>query len=182
MEQINIKLLKTARNYASALFETALPQNISDSVMNDINLIADTVKENNELQKFLNNPVIKTDDKKSALKEIFENKINLITLNFLFLLADNSRFDAVQEIRKEYKELTDKSRNLVLVKAISAVSVKDYLKQKLKAKLESILYKNVEIQYEINPEIIGGLILEVNGKTIDNSVYTQLKNIKKQLI
>ena len=60
--------------------------------------------------------------------------------------------------------------------------MKDFLKEKLKRKLEEKLSKQVEIEYSINPEIVGGMIVELDGKTIDNSVATKLKNIKKQLI
>lgn len=60
--------------------------------------------------------------------------------------------------------------------------MKDYLKERLQNKLEEKLSKRVEIVYSIDPEIVGGMIVEVEGKTIDNSVVTKLKNIKKQLI
>ena len=102
-------------------------------------------------------------------------------MNCLYLLADNSRFDIFEEIECELKELEKEKNNLVTVKAISAIEIKDYLKEKLINKLQTILSKRVEVEYSVNPSIIGGLILEVNGKTIDSSVETKLKNIKKQL-
>ena len=182
MEKVNVKLIKTSKNYAAALFETAYNQGIAENVLNDLALISETISENSELETFLDKPVIKTDDKKSAVYEIFNGKINQITMNLLFVLADNARFDAVYNIKNEYKDLFDESRNTTIVKATSAVEMKDYLKEKLKAKLENLLSKNVEIQYEINSDIIGGLIVEVNGTTIDNSVRTRLKNIRKQII
>lgn len=182
MEKVNIKLLKTSRNYAAALFETAEKQNATNSVLNDIDLISKTLFENSNLNDFLKNPIIDLKDKKSAIEEIFNEKILKISKNFLLLLADNSRFDIFFDIEKEYKNLIDKSNNKVVVKAVSAIPVKDYLKYKLQSKLEFLLSKKVEIQYEINPEIIGGLIIETEGKVIDNSVQTQLNKIKKQLI
>ncbi|MBQ2644920.1 ATP synthase F1 subunit delta [bacterium] len=182
MEKINIKLLKTSKSYASALFETAKKQQIEDSVLTDINFIAKTIEENSNLSSFLNNPIIKIEDKKSVMTEIFGNKISNITQNFLLLLADNSRYGVIYDIQREYKELINRNKNIIFVKAVSAIEIKDYLKEKLKRKIESIIDKNAEISYEINPDIIGGLVIEIDGKTIDNSVQTQLKNIKKQLI
>ena len=182
MEKVNIKLLKTSKNYAAALFETAQSGNVTEKVFDDIKLITETVNNNPELRQFLNNPIIKSEDKKSAVSEIFETKIHPYTHNFLLLIADNGRFEILSDICTEYKELLDKSKNVVHVKAVSAVEMKDYLKEKLKAKIESIMNKNAEIHYEINPEIIGGLIIETEGKTIDSSVLSQLRNIKKQMI
>ena len=129
----------------------------------------------------MTNPIITADDKKDAIKQIFGNDYLDITMNFLYLLADNSRFDIFEEIECELKELEKEKNNLVTVKAISAIEIKDYLKEKLINKLQTILSKRVEVEYSVNPSIIGGLILEVNGKTIDSSVETKLKNIKKQL-
>ncbi|MCR5261334.1 MAG: ATP synthase F1 subunit delta [Candidatus Gastranaerophilales bacterium] len=182
MEKTNIKLLKTSKNYAAALFETAQSHNAEETVFSDIKLVTETILSNKELQQFLKNPVIKVEDKKSAVTEIFDGKLQNFTQNLLLLLADNARFELLSDICSEYRELMDKSKNIVHVKAVSAVEIKEHLKEKLKTKIESIMKKNAEIQYEINPEIIGGLIIEAEGKTIDSSVLTQLKNIKKQMI
>lgn len=182
MKNINIKTLKTSRNYATALFETALSQNAENIVFSDISLVEETVNENAELEKFLNNPIIKAEDKKSALIQIFGSKISQISQNFIFLLADNSRFDAITEIVNEYKNLKDLNNNIKVIKAVTAVDMNSYLKDKLKNKLESMLNSKVEIEYKTDSEIVGGLIVEIDGKIIDNSVLTQLNKIKKQII
>ena len=182
MEKINVKLIKIAKKYAQALFEVTEKNTVTDSVISDVDLIVMTIKENIELYNFLTNPVVTVIDKKSALKEIFEGKIKEESLNLLFVLADNMRFDAIEEIKKAYIELVNQTKNVLIVRAVSAINIKEHLKDKLKGKLERILSKQVEINYEINPQIIGGLILDVDGKTIDNSILTQLKNMKKQII
>lgn len=182
MEKVNSKIIKTARKYAEALFDVAINNDATDSVLNDIILLSDTINESNELNVFLNNPVIEVSDKKSVLQEIFGEKICEYSMNFLLIIADNARFDAIEGIRYEYGNLLNSYKNIVEVKAVSAVEMKDFLKEKLKNKLENLLSKQTEIQYEINPDIIGGLVLELNGKTIDCSIQTQLKNIKKQLM
>lgn len=182
MDKINTKLANTAKKYAEALFEVSEKNDATDSVMNDISLISDTFSENKELGNFMLNPIIKLEDKKDAIKQIFEGKVSETVMNFLYLLADNSRFDAVFEIKNAFVELIKNKQNLVSVKAITAVEMKDYLKEKLQRKLEEKLSKRVEIIYSVTPEIVGGMVIETDGKTIDNSVVTKLKNIKKQLI
>lgn len=151
-------------------------------MLSDINFAVETFKSSQELLDFLDNPVISQKDKKDVLKELFETKISPITLNFLYVLTDNSRFDIIEDIKRELWELERKDSGVVTVKATSAVIIKDYLREKLKTKLEFLLSKQVQIEYEVNPSIIAGLIVEIEGKTIDNSVRTKLKNIKKQLI
>lgn len=182
MDKINSKLANTAKKYAEALFEVTENLNTTNSVIDDVNLISDTFCENSELRTFMSNPIIKLEDKKDAIKQIFEGKVSETAINLLYLLADNSRSDAISEIKNAYIELNNQKQNLMTVKAVTAVEMKDYLKEKLKRKLEEKLSKQVEIEYSIDPEIVGGMIVEIDGKTIDNSVVTKLKNIKKQLI
>ncbi|MGN0004785.1 MAG: ATP synthase F1 subunit delta [Candidatus Gastranaerophilaceae bacterium] len=178
---VNIKNSRTAKKYAEALFETSETQGNTERVLTEISDVRKVFEENSELQRFLTNPIITANDKKDAVKQIFGNDFLEITINFLYLLADNSRFDIFEEIEKELNELEKEKNNLITVKAVSAIEIKDYLKEKLVNKLQTILSKRVEVEYSVNPSIIGGLILEVNGKTVDDSVETKLKNIKKQL-
>lgn len=178
---VNIKNSRTAKKYAEALFETSETQGNTERVLTEISDVRKVFEENSELQRFLTNPIITANDKKDSVKQIFGNDFLEITINFLYLLADNSRFEIFEEIEKELNELEKEKNNLVTVKAVSAIEIKDYLKEKLVNKLQTILSKRVEVEYSVNPSIIGGLILEVNGKTVDNSVETKLKNIKKQL-
>lgn len=182
MNKINTKLEKTAKKYAEALFEVAEKNDATNSVMDDVALVSDTFYENSELCNFLLNPIIKLEDKKDAIKQIFEGKVSEIVMNFLYLLADNSRFDTIYEIKVAFADLIKKKENKITVSAVTAVEMKGFLKEKLKQKLEEKLSKQVEIEYSIDPEIVGGLVVEIEGKTIDNSVVTKLKNIKKQLI
>lgn len=182
MDKINVKLIRTARKYAEALYDIANNQGIAENVSADLNLIAETFEESKALRDFTENPVISQSDKKDAIRQLFENRVSQATMNFLYLLADNSRFDAVFSIKEEFEELKNKNTGVLTAKATTAVVMKDELKEKLKSKLEQKFSKEIKLEYEVTPEIIGGLIVDVDGKTIDSSVLTKIKNIKKQLI
>lgn len=182
MNKINVKLIRTARKYAEALYDIATKQSIVDNVSADLSLVSETFEESQELRNFAENPVISQADKKDAIRQLFENRVSQATMNFLYLLADNSRFDAVSQIKEEFEELKNKNFGIITAKATTAVEMKDELKNKLKTKLEQMFSKEIKLEYAVNPEIIGGLIVDVDGKTIDSSVLTKIKNIKKQLI
>jgi len=177
-----VKITKTSKKYAEALFDTAEKQNIREKVFENLLFIHDTIMSNNELTNFLTSPIINAGDKKDVISKIFENNIEQTTKNFLYLLSDNSRFGLIEEIVEEYRNIFNKVTETVSVKAVTAVDMKDYLKEKLQKKLEEKLQKKVIIDYEVNSEIIAGLVLEIDGTTIDTSVQTKLNNIKKQLV
>ena len=177
-----VKITKTSKKYAEALFDTALKQNVVSKVLDDLLMAENTINSNAELNGFLNSPVVKVNDKKEVVNQLFQQKIEQITLNLLYLLADNSRFSLLNEILEDYKCRYNFVNEIVSVKAVTAVEMKDYLKEKLQQKLENKLQKKVIIDYEVDTEIIAGLVLEIDGTTIDSSVQTKLKNIKKQII
>ena len=176
------KITKTSKKYAEALFDTAEKQNLTVKVLDDLSLIIENIKTNNDLFNFLDSPIININDKKDVINKIFGDNIENISVNFLYLLSDNSRYELLEEIIEEYRNLFNKSNEIISVKAVTAVDMKDYLKEKLQQKLENKLQKKVVIEYEVNSEIIAGLVLEVDGTTIDTSVQTKLNNIKKQIV
>lgn len=179
---VNIQQIKASKKYAEALFDIAQRYDKAEAVFLDLKTVSDIFGSSSELHNFFENPIISQKDKKDVLKELFETKIEQITLNFLYLLTDNYKIDLLPDIVLKFNELKLKSQEIITVKAISAVIMKDFLKEKLKNKLESLLSKKVQIEYEVKKEIIAGLIVEIEGKTIDDSVLRKIKNIKKQLI
>ena len=177
-----VKITKTAKKYADALFETAQKQNLVEKVFADLSLIAETLGQSQDLFSFLDSMVVSSEDKKDVVQKVFGDNIENITKNFLYLLSDNSRYEILNEIIEEYKNIFNEANRITSVRAVTAVDMKDYLKEKLKQKLENKLQKQVVIDYEVDSSIIAGLVLEVDGKTIDTSVQTKLNNIKKQII
>lgn len=179
---VNTQQIKTSKKYAEALFDIAQKYNKTDIVLSNLHTVADAFGSSRELCNFFANPIITNKDKKDVIKELFETRTEQITLNFLYLLTDNYKMDLLPDIALKFNEIKLDKQEIITVKAISAVIMKDFLKEKLKNKLESLLSKKVEIEYEVKAEIIAGLIVEIEGKTIDNSVLRKIKNIKKQLI
>lgn len=182
MANIDVKQIKIARRYAEALIETSSASNKLQSVFENLKLIESVLNENAELKSFLENPVISHSDKKDVIVVIFNENVDDSVQNLLFLLIDNNRFNLFEGVVVAFSDKLNEINNILKVKIISAVEVSEELKNTLVQKLENKISKKVVPEYEINPEIIAGLIIEVNDKTIDTSLKTKLNNLRKQLI
>lgn len=182
MANIDVKQIRIAKRYSEALFETALETNELQKVCDELGFIQETLLASVDLKEFLENPVITNADKKDVINKIFTGKVCTIVLNFLILLVDNSRFNIFDSVLSEYLNRMDKVNNIVKAKVVSAVELEEVAKTRLIEKLERKISKKVVANYEIKPEIIAGLIIEINDKTIDTSLKTKLNSIKKQLI
>ncbi len=182
MGKNNTKEIRTAKKYSEALYDVGERQGKISDINTDLKFVAQTINSNEELENFFKNPVITLNDKKDVINQLFREKINETTINFLYILVDNGRIEILTIIADEFEKLIKEKTGITVVKAISAVEIKGYLKEKLENKIEQMIGKKVQIEYEIKPEIIAGLIVEIEGKTLDNSIRTRIKNIKKQLI
>lgn len=181
MDKVDVKQIKPAKSYTNALYETAKEMNSSEKVLKELEYIVEIIDKNSELKTFFFNPVVTKDDKKEVLRKVFEGIISSNSMNFLLLLADNGRFDLIETILSEYTKKVDKELNIEKPCVISAIELSEEYKQKITQKLESKLNATVIPSYRVEPEIIGGLIIEARDKTIDFSLRTKFKNMTKEL-
>ena len=170
VKNIDNKLLPIAKRYSDALIEVARNKNELDTVYSDLQAVSEALNSVDELKKFLAHPVIPHADKKEVLKNIFEGKINTDTLNLIYILSEKNKTNLVDTILYCFEQSMDEAKNILKVGVVSAVEIDD-------AKLK----KSVKFDFEINPDIIAGLILKINDKTIDGSMAAKLEGFKKLL-
>lgn len=183
MKKVDIKQIKAAKNYSNALYETSKEQGRSEKVLSELEYIVDLINKNSQLKEFLENPVVTREDKKNVLMQVFDGVIGKITMDFLMLLNENLRLDILESVLYQYSNIIDKELNIERPCIISAIDLSEEYRniiiQKLSAKLGGA---KVMPKFEVEPDIIGGLIIEAKDKTIDFSLRTKFKNMTKQLI
>lgn len=181
VNDIDNKLIPLAKRYSDALIEVAKNKNELDEVFSDLNTVVEAIGSVKELKDFLSHPVIPQSEKKDVVKSVFEGKIQEDTLNLLNILIEKNKMKLINTILYCFNESADEAKNILKVNVISAVKVDEDLTSKLKEKLENKLHKNVKFDFEINPDIIAGLVLKINDKTIDGSMASKLQGFKKSM-
>lgn len=185
MTQAQSKYTLIAKRYADALIEMVGEMTDAESsyekISSDLNVVKEIFNHSKDLKDFLENPIISDDDKKSVLKKVFSSEIKPKMLNFLKVLVDKNRFEAFDEIVKEYNEILDEINNISRFRVTSAVNMTEEAKKRLKEKLESKLGVNVVLDFDINPEIIAGLVIKMGDNIIDTSLKQKLEDMKKAI-
>ena len=171
---------RAAIRYAKAILSFALEQQKEVEVNNDMLLVANTIHDSKELQLLLNSPVLKTELKKSALKEIFESKTSPLTIGLINLLIDNKRLPILGEVAKKYNVIFDSLKGIEVAKVTTAIPLTEELNQQVLRKVIEITGKQATIESVINPDIIGGFILRVGDIQYDASVANKLQVLKRQ--
>ena len=171
-----------SKRYSDALVQLAESNKLGyEKISLDLNVIENTLAQSLDLNEFLNNPLISVEDKKDVIIKVFSNEVDELIVNFLKVLVDKDRFSAFKEITITFKETLDKVNKIKRVKVTSAVNLAEDTKNRLKAKLEEKMQKAVVLDWEINPNIIAGLVIQMGDNIIDTSLKQKLEDLSKNI-
>lgn len=181
MKITDVKNSLIAKKYANALFEMAKEGNCVQKANEDLIFVVETIITNEELKKFIYSPLIKKEDKKDVIERLFSTHIDKISLDFLKILADCGRIDVIEEILNQFTKVFDEENNIVKPVITSAVELTEVQKINIISKLQNKLSKNIQPEYVVNADIIGGLIIDIDDRTMDFSLKSKFDNMHKQL-
>ena len=176
-KNIDIKNIKVAKRYSHALAQSA--DKDIDEILENLKSINEVIFENQDLRTFFLHPVISLKDKKETLKSALQDKVNILTLNFIETLLDENRFGIFKTIYELFKKEADKIKNKQEVEIISAVDINKKSKKMLEEKLKTKLNKDVVLNYSKNQDILGGFIIKIEDKVIDLSLKTKFETLTK---
>ena len=173
---------RAANRYAKALLDLALEKKQEDVMFNDMQFVAQTVAESNELQMFLSSPVYKIADKKKALEAIFTAKTSELTNKLISLLTENKRISLLPLIAKQYGVLYNEIKKIVKAVVTTAFPIDEALKNQVMARAKELAKgKSISLENKVAKDIIGGFILRVGDVQIDASIANKLNTLKREL-
>jgi F-type H+-transporting ATPase subunit delta len=165
--------------YASALFDLANEQKLVVPTADGLGAFQRLIDSSPELQGLMRSPVYKTAEQEAAVAALASQAgIKGLALNFLKLMAKNRRLPAVPQAISAYHSLVAKSRGEVTADVTSAEALSAKQVSDLKAALKSAIGSDVALQTRVDPAILGGLIVKVGSRMMDNSLRTKLQNLK----
>ena len=165
--------------YATALFELASEAGSIDKVGSDLADIGKMLESSDDLMRLTRSPVFGSDEQWTALSAVLKKaKIGGLTHNFVGLVAKNRRLFALGGMIKAYRSLVAHSRGEVSAEVTSAEKLSAAHVKKLKAALKAQMGRDVQMEEKVDPDILGGLIVKVGSRMVDNSLRTKLNNLK----
>ena len=167
--------------YARALLKSATEQGIEKRVYGEMQAMVQSYLKVPQLRFTIDNPMLAKDQKKTLLATACGSEIAPLTRRFIDLVVDKGRESNMQFMAASYITLYRKQNNITRGRLITAVPVTADIERKMRQKVEGKTNGTVEFQTEVNPEIIGGFILEYDTYRMDASVKTKLNTILTQL-
>jgi F-type H+-transporting ATPase subunit delta len=168
-----------AGRYATALFELALETKSVEQVQSDLKAFDALVAANPDLTRLVRSPVFSAEDQAKALVAILEKAgIKGVAANFLRVVAANRRLFAVAEIIRGFNRLVAAHKGEVTAQVTVAEQLNDARMNEIRDALKQVTGKDVQIDVDVDPSIIGGIKVKVGSRMVDASLRTKLNSIK----
>lgn len=170
-----------AVRYAQALFDLGKKHNKLDEQLAELVKVGLILSEHPALGRSLQSPTIPSTVKKTILQKVLTGRVSDTTLHFFYVLVDKNREIYLDSITHSYKDLLRQERGQIHVVVQSAGPLSPAVQQQVQARLREYTGKTVELTYEVDPELLGGLVIRIGDRIIDGSVRHQLSQIHERL-
>ena len=168
-----------AGRYANALFQLARDENAIDRVARDLAAVQAQLDGSADLKRLFTQPSFKAEDQASVLSEVAKKMgLAALTVNFLQTLAKNRRLAAASDAISAFQMLVANEKGEVTALVTSAEKLSAKQTTDLKAALKSALGQEANVSLRVDPSVLGGLIIKVGSRMMDNSLKTKLQNLK----
>lgn len=168
--------------YGEALFQIACESSSCIEMLEEVKELKNVVIANPELKELMLNPRFSKEEHLEILGQVFKGKIDDRLFSFLELITVKGRYGYLDEILDYFILRVKEYLHIGQAKVTSAIAIDDEMKQRIKDKLLSTTdYKEIEIDYETDPSLIGGMVIRIKDRIVDNSVKTKLEQISRDL-
>ena len=174
------KLVSTT--YGDALFELALEENNLSDVMKEVQAVQAVFAENEELVRLLDHPEVSKDEKIRLIENIFKGRCSDHMTGFLVLLLEKGRQKDMDSIFDYFIHRSKKHQGIGSAQVSSAIPLSAKQEKEVEERLLALTdYTQFEIEYDVRPELIGGMVIRIEDRVVDSSIRTQLLEMKKSL-
>ena len=179
-----MKDLLAAKRYAQALFEIARVTYKDEEIEAELEAFSEALKKSADLEKFFGNPQFNLDQKRNFIEQIYQRKdrqTHEILLNFFAILFEKHRFYLIHEIAVEFKRIADEARGQGVAHIKTAVPLDAHLEAALVSRIEKLAGYKIMVRKEVDPLLIGGVVVRLESKIFDGSVRHQIDRMTKEL-
>jgi F-type H+-transporting ATPase subunit delta len=172
-----------ARRYAAALLAQVRENDATlTTVQGDLQRVAQSLQDTPALGALLAQPLVTETRKKHVLAQAFGQDVQPVTLAFLNLLVDKRRANLLLAVQAEFERMVREVRNIAYATATSAVPLSAEQLIQLERALEARTGKDIELRTELDPDLIGGVLVRIGDTVLDGSVRGNLERLREQLL
>ena len=167
--------------YGEALYDLAKAEDLSDRILKELEVLNQSFGEEPGFLRLLSAPNVSKEERCSVVDQSFRDKVHPYILNFLKLLTQKGYVRHFSDCCAAYRDHYNQDNGILPVTAVTAVPMSDQQAAKLMAKLSELTGKKVELTNRVDPDIMGGVRLDYDGKRLDDSIAHRLDAVRSLL-
>jgi F-type H+-transporting ATPase subunit delta len=168
-------------NYGGGLFELAADENLSEEILTQLQVLSESFSQEPGFLRLLGTHSIPKAERCKIVDDSFAGNVHPYVVNFLKILTEKGYVRHFQDCCQAYRLRYNQANNILPVTAVTALALSDTQKARLQAKLEEQTGKTVDLTNRIDPDILGGIRLDFDGKCVDDTLSHRLENIRHLL-
>tara|TARA_Y100000588_G_C14043322_1_gene833846 strand:+ start:441 stop:998 length:558 start_codon:yes stop_codon:yes gene_type:complete len=169
---------RIASRYAKSLLDLSVEKGTLEEVNKDMQLLSETAEESRDLVMMLKSPIITHDKKLAVLKKVFEGKVSELTMSFFTILTKKQREAYLVAVAEEFHHQYNAHKGIEEATVTTTFPLTDALRKEFESVVEKITSRKVELTEKVNEALIGGFILKIGDRQIDDSVSSKLKALR----
>lgn len=175
-----MKNIAISRRYAKALMLIGGEDGKADKYRKELSALTAMMKKESELNGTICNPLYPVAERRMVLQEVLKKlKLSKLMKSFTVLLFDKGRFGFLDSIDEHYQKLADALKGVAHASVVSAVELSSDAVKKMQASLSKLTGKDVVLDIEQDPELIGGVVTKIGDLVLDGSIRTQILNMRE---
>ncbi len=174
-------MMKDSDLYGQSLYDLASSENLADDILCQMQTVRQLFTENPDYVRLLTEPSIPKKQRLALLDEAFGSDMQPYLLNFLKILVENGMVRDFSGCCRRYTALYNADRGIAQAEVTSAVPLSGQQLERLRAKLEEISGKKIQLQPKVDPSVLGGLRVSLEGKLLDGTVKGRLDDLRRKV-
>lgn len=172
-----------SNTYGQALFELAVEEGKEELFLEEVGTLKEILSENPDFNRLMNHPKILKEEKLAVLGQVFQGRISDELAGFLHLIVNKDRYSDIDAILDYYIDEVKKLKGIGIAYVTTAVALSEAKQKEVEEKLLSTTsYKQMEMHFQVDEELIGGMIIRIGDRVVDSSIQTKLFEMKRQLL
>lgn len=172
-----------SKTYGDALFDLAVETDKVDVLLEEIQQLQQVLAENADFGSLMNHPKILKEEKVEVAKNVFSGRISEELLGFLTIIITKDRYREIDGILTYFVAKVKEYKGIGIVTVTTAVPLADDQHKKIEQKLlDTTKYQSMEIRYDVDASLIGGMVIRIGDRVVDSSISTKIAKLQKDLL
>ena len=174
-------MTEIARMYGGSLYDLAAEEGLETRILGELDAVSDVLKGDPEYLHLLSIPSIPKKERCALLDEAFRGKVHLYVLNFVKILCEKGTLRELPGCARAFRVRYNQAHGILEATAVSAIPMTADQTTRLHAKLEQVTGKKIDLKTKVEPGVLGGIRLDIEGTELDGTVQNRLASLRRSI-